>query len=421
MLNAIKREFGLARKLMVFSTLSLAAHVVGMGLPLLVAKFFSEEIFGSFSLAKMVVFLAVAFTTGITRVPFIVYGSEEMGLSGKINKTFSIQLAFLLCSITTAALVFLVFHGPIARFAEITTGDLAFAFLAFLGSVGKFFFCNLLLAMGKRIHNGIAGLSYACFSVIIIVLFHVMGRLTLQTVFLTYFLSAVLLLLTHGWILNIRSLLPFQIDVSLLKKSFNFTKWVFLSAIAVYLINWGDNIVLKIFTSLKDIGIYNFGYNIFKALTFAIGIIPQYFLAFITTNISDSAKIRNYLYSKRPKILALGCLGWLIVVFSVPLAIKYVYVDKFSESIAVFQILSAALLFQLYMGFYSPVYNALKMYRFTTFTVIAQVTINLIAAFALVPYYGIKGAAVATVIAYSVKLVVFEFHYRRYLKKKFAE
>ncbi|RKY09256.1 MAG: hypothetical protein DRP56_02885 [Planctomycetota bacterium] len=421
MFNAVKRELDLARKLMAFSILRLIAQVVGIGLPLLIAKFFSEQIFGSFSLTKMIVFLAVTFTTGITRTPFIVYASEEIEESGKINKTFSIQLIFLFCGIITATIAFLVFHTPIAKFAGITTTDLIFAFVAFLGIAGKFFFCNLLMAMGKQIRNGIAELTYACSSVIIIILFHIFDNLTLRTVFLSYFLSTVLLFLTQGWILDIRLLLPFQIDLSLLKKTIDFAKWIFLAAIATYLINWGDNIVLKIFVSLKEIGIYNFGYQVFKSLVFSIGIIPQYFLPFIAANISNSAKIRNYLYSKRPKILALGCLVWLIAFFGIPFAIKLVYGSKFSESIPIFQILSIAILFSLYLTFYAPVYNALKKYRFTTFVAIAQITFNLLFAFILVPYYGIKGAAIATVIAFGVKLIVFEFHYRRYLKKRFSK
>jgi len=197
----------------------------------------------------------------------------------------------------------------------------------------------------------------------------------------------------------------------------DFTKWMILSVTATYLVNWGDNIVLRIFVSLKEIGVYNFAYQIFKGLIFTTGILSQYFLPFIATNISNKEKISEYLYSKRPKILALGCFGWLIAVLGIPFAIDFVYGDKYSASVLVFQILSIAILFRLYMTFYSPVYNALKRYRFITFATLVQITINLLLAFVFVPYYGIKGAAVSTVIAYGVKLIIFEVHYRVYLRR----
>ena len=421
MFKLIKREFGLAKKLMAFSTLCFIAQVVGAMLPLLIAKFFTEVEFGSFSLAKMIVFFAATLTMGATQRPFIVYANEERALTGKINKSFSVQLTLLFFGILASGATLLVFHNPIARFAGIGIGDLVFVFLALAGFSGKFFFCNLLMALGERIQNGIAGLIYACLNITIIILFYVFGYLNLRTIFLSYFLSMILLVLLRFKILDLKLLAPFTIDRQHLRKTLNFAKWVFLGSTAAYFINWGDNLVLRIFVPLGEIGVYNFAYQLFKGLLFTTGIINQYFLPFIVTHITDHSKIRDYLFNKRPKIILLGVVVWIGVFFAVPLAIEFVYGGKYLSAVPVFQILSIALLFRLYITFYNPLYNALERYRFTTFATIVQITVNLLLAFALVPYYGIKGAAAATVCAYLCKLIIFEIYYQIFLRRTYRK
>lgn len=420
MLDVLKREFGLAKNLLTFTSLRIAAQAAGAVLPLLVAKFFSESLFGSYSLAKMIVFFITTLAINSTRRPFVVYASEERAAGGKINKSFSVQILFLGLCIAVCGIAVSIFRKQLITFAGIQPADVVFVFLALVGFSVKSFFCHLQMALGSRIWNAISELLYAVFNVIFIIVFYLTDSLNLQTVFLVYFLSAVLLILAQIWVIDVRLLLPFEIDFSYLKKMFNFAKWVALAATATYFINWGDNIVLRIFVPLKEIGVYNFAYQIFKGLVFTTGIIGQYFLPFITVNIADRGKIKDYLYSKRPRILMLGFTGWLIAVIGIPFAIDFVYGDKYSTSVAVFQILSVAILFRLYTVFYTPVYSALKRYRFTTFATLVQIIINLLLAFALVPHYGIKGAAAATVIAYGIKLIIFEIYYKLYIKEMFT-
>jgi len=155
MFNLIKRQLSLAKNLLTFTSLRLVAQAVGAVLPLLIAKFFTESLFGSFSLAKMAVFFVTTLTMGATQRPFVVYANEERTQTGKINKSFSIQLVFLFCGILISGLALLIFHNPVARFAGIEAADLVFVFMGLLGFVGKFFFCNVLMGLGKRVHNGI--------------------------------------------------------------------------------------------------------------------------------------------------------------------------------------------------------------------------------------------------------------------------
>jgi len=47
----------------------------------------------------------------------------------------------------------------------------------------------------------------------------------------------------------------------------------FFGALSMYLINWGDNFVLRSFVSFESIGVYNLGYQIFKGLILLVGFV----------------------------------------------------------------------------------------------------------------------------------------------------
>ena len=62
----------------------------------------------------------------------------------------------------------------------------------------------------------------------------------------------------------------------------------------------------------------------------------------------------------------------------------------------------------------------LEKYKFIHLTNVVQVLLNVILNIVLIPIYGMIGAAVATVIAYACKAIMFEIYFRLKIKKLFA-
>ena len=153
MLERIKNEFEQGRTFLQFGVLKAIGQTLGMLAPLVIATFFQPELFGSFNLARMIVLFVSSTLVASAQAPFVVFANQERALTGKINKSFSIQAMFLVISIASYLLLNLIFGKALMTFAQVTAGDLLVMALAFVGTVFKAFIDNVLLALGRRIAN----------------------------------------------------------------------------------------------------------------------------------------------------------------------------------------------------------------------------------------------------------------------------
>lgn len=403
---------------MTFTSLRALGQALGMVVPLILAMpgFFAPGLYGSYSLARMIVFFFVALLISSSQVPFVIFANQEMVASGKINKTFTVQCAIMAFGLCAFAAISLLLSKYIMAFAKINHGDLLFVLLAFVGLALKTTLCNLFMALDQRVRNSIAELVFGSASLAMILLLYYLEKVNLRTVFLIYFVSSVLLLVLFIRAVDFKLLLPLVLDREYLREILDFTKWVFLGVTAVYFTNWGDNLVLRYYKSMDDIGVYNLGYQLFKGLVILITILGSYFLPFLSRNINDRTKVRQYLYSKRPRILAFGAVGILLAFVAAPYIFR-IYADVYEEGVLVLRVLLIASAAILYSIFYDPILNVLKVYRFAQTVNVLQVLLNLALDVILVPSMGLLGAAVATAVAYFCRAVTIEIYFRIKLKK----
>ncbi len=418
MLRRIKQDFEQSKTLLQFSLIQAIGQGFGTIAPLVIAKFFSEDLFGSYVLASMIVFFFLTVLITSAQIPFIVFANQERVKTGKINKSFSVQCIFMVFSIAAFLSLSFVFNRHIKSFAKISSTDLIFMSLGFIGIAIKFFFCNLFMALGQRIKSSFVELIFGGVTLVLVLALSLMGKINLRMVFLVYFISATAVFLTFIKRIDFSQFLPFDFDWEHFKKMFNFSKWIMSGATAVYFINWVDNIILRIFkVSMADIGEYGLGYQIFKAVVMMIYVLGNYFLPFITEHIEDSEKIRNYLSRKRPKILLLGFIAIGLFFVISPYVFRLVYENAYQSSVNFLRILLIGSLIVMYNIFYIPIVNALKEYKFSQTINVIQIIIKVILSVILIPRYGLYGAATATVISYFCKAVFYELYFRMRLRK----
>lgn len=417
MLRRIKHELEQGKTLITFTSLQATGQVLGMVAPLAVAKFFSPALFGSYALARMIAFFFLTLLISSSQTPFIVFANEERVHSGKINKTFTVQCVFLLLSFCIFAATTLPLSKYIIAFAKISSADLFFVLLAFVGLALKAFLCNLFMALGQRIKRSLAELAFGGLTLSLVLVLCLTDTISLRTVFLTYLVSALVVVLIFVKTIDFNQLFPFSIDKRHFKEMFNFTKWIMLGVTAVYFINWGDNLVLRLYVSMGDIGAYNLAYQVFKSVLSLTFIIHAYFLPFVTQHIHDRTKMREYLFKKRPRILLLGFVAVAAFFVAGPAILTAIYGNKYADSSAILRILLLALVPTLHAVLYAPILNALKKYKFTQTVNTLQVVLNVILNLLLVPRMGLIGAAIATVFAYFCQAAIIEIYFRLKLKK----
>jgi len=420
MITRVLKELKYGKNFITFAFLKMVGQGFMFLAPLLIAKFLAPEVFGSYSLSLMIVYFFTALLIGSSQTPFIVYASEELQETNKINKTLTVRLVILAFSIGFFTLLSLLFINPLSQFAAITKTQYLFLFFAYVGMGIRYFFETIFLGLNKRLHHALYGIANGIISVILILVLYFYFTLSLENIFLVLLvapLSAALIMLPK---LEFDKLLPLSFDKALFKKMLGYTKWTMMGGTAVYFISWGDNLVLRYFVSLGDIGTYNLGYQVFKGMVILIGVNKAYFLPFISHNINDASKIRRYLYNKRYKIFALGSVALVALMLLLPKVFIAIYGNEYKDAIPVILTLLVAAFFVLYRSFYMVLFDALKRYKFTQLSSVVFVTINLILDVIFVMHFGMIGAAIATTITYVASAITYEIYFRRYCREVVA-
>ncbi|MFA6512072.1 MAG: oligosaccharide flippase family protein [Patescibacteria group bacterium] len=410
--NIIMRQLKQGRKFFAYTLLKSLGTGLEMVIPLGLAFIISPETFGVYSLGKMVIFLFASIFIYSSLGPFVVFANQEMAKSGKINRSFSNQLIFTGTSVVLFLLVTLIFRNQLSAFIGIGNQELLWLCFAFVGVTFKFFLSYLFLALNNKRKDSLFNLLYGVISVLAVLYFFGIHNLTIKTLFSVYFIAMVLSLPFYIRSINFSLLRPWKIEKKYFLEMFAYARWQFFGAAALYLINWGDNIVLKSYTSIGDIGVYNFGYQIFKGIASLILIINAYYLPVVSQQIvGDRETVKKFLFNKRPKIFLLGASLLCMLLALLPIAINNIFPSSYHGAIPVIEILLLVAVLELYNIFYATVLTATKDYKFTQMTSMFQVTLNIALDIILVPVFGILGAAIGTAIAYLARNIAYEVYF----------
>jgi O-antigen/teichoic acid export membrane protein len=414
MLKKIRRQFIEGKTLFLFGffkTLSLIT-------PLIIARFFSEDLYGTYTLANLVVFCFAAMLITPPQAPFVVFASKERCETGKLNKSFSIQCMLFIFAVLMYTIIVLIFSRRICTFIGITPLDLVYIYAGFIGVGLSSLVVNLFLAMGQRVKGSLVEFVFGVINLGLVVALCFAHKLNIRTVFGAYFISAIVTIALFVWSIDFSALLPFRFDPGRFHEMFDFTKWVFIGATAMSLIDWGDNIILKIFkVPMADIGQYGLAYRIFNGVVTLIYFLNSYFLPFISENLTNGEKIRDYLFRKRPRLFFLGLVFLAAGFILCPLFFKIVYPGSYKESVIILRILLIGCVFVLYSTFYIPLLNALQLYKFSQITIVIGMLFKAALNTLLVLKYGLYGAAVGSVISYFFTTLIYESYYRLKMKK----
>ena len=164
-------------------------------------------------------------------------------------------------------------------------------------------------------------------------------------------------------------------------------------------------------------GTYNLAYKFFKGFTILIYIIPSYFLPHISANIRKPEKMRAYLFHKRPLVLFLGVTGFALAWIFMPYFLNLFYHNKYDDVGFLLRIFLIGNVVFLYTAMYGPILGALKIYKFQQIVALSQLVVNFVLSLLLIPRFNLVGAALATVLSYFYLAIVYEYYYRKKLKR----
>lgn len=381
-----------------------ALKITGLGfyflVPIVLAAFLPPDVFGAYSLGMMIVYFFNSVTVLSSASPSIICGTEEFKEREKISRTTTSRAIILLLSAALFALTVLVFKNPIIAFSSLTSAQVYLLILVFAGKTVESGISCILISLNHRIREAIFQFTSSIISLAYIFLVYFFHGITIESIFPVFFISPLISVVFIISKTQYEKFLPPSCNKSSFNKLMNYTRWMALGGTAVYFLNWGDNLILRKFSTLAEIGVYNLGYQFFKGLIMIFSIIKIYFLPFISLHIHDQSKIKHYLVVKRTRIFLTGTLFAMGLFFAMPTLVDMIYRGQYQDTILVFRILLSGAVCSLFGMFYDPVFTSLKKFHVTQTIVVVGVIMNLILDYIFVSRMGFIGAAIATAAAY---------------------
>jgi len=206
--------------------------------------------------------------------------------------------------------------------------------------------------------------------------------------------------------------LGFQFDRGLLRAMNRFGLPLVPSALALWAINLIDRLFINGYKGQAEVGIYSLAVRISSVIIFLMTAFQLAWQAFAYSIKDDNAAKRTYAYVLT-YLLFITCWMSLAIGSLAPWLVQLLATDKFSRSAEAIPLLCFAT--AAYSG-YSVLAIGIGRTRQTQFNWVvsgAAALVNIALNIALIPPYGMMGAAVATIVAYVVLFVGMWFRSRR--------
>ncbi len=412
-MKSIKRAAG---DLSALAAARVITALLGLVNIILVTKQFNPEEFGRYALFQMV--LSVGLTIGVSwsSSSLVRFGREEFEKTGFIRSAFWSRGYPLMGGLLTFLIGGFLFRQEILSYAGIDATLFPLLVISFVSMAMIDHYQRGLQAVGRlRRHALTYVLQMISLTLLLLLMSAGILPATLRfligsfTAFNLVGLIVATAFLPHGLILPPRP--SRQMVQSVLRYSYP----QLIGFSGLYIVNWIDLVVIRQFLGTADVGVYQFAYRFFAAIIglsmIAGTVLTPMMVGFRTRG--EDRMVRRYASDMVP-LIAL-CLGMLLVPGAViaRAALLLLAPAAYEPAIPCLLVLFGAALIRTMSLCLAPVLNAYDRVIEVQLANLAIAGVNIILDFALVPRFGILGAAIATVIAYIVGNAIIIIRMRR--------
>jgi O-antigen/teichoic acid export membrane protein len=220
--------------------------------------------------------------------------------------------------------------------------------------------------------------------------------------------------------LRVRSLLPVTFNRDVYNKMFAFSFPLLLSSwVGLFGTNWFDILIIKTYWPISEVGLFSLGSvlaGVVQQVTiiFSTLLLPQ--LSVMVAN-GELDKIRAFVDRLLPYwFLGTAALFTVVVLVAQPL-VPLIFGRPFAPAASVLAILMVATCALALFNAFSPLMTAFGATWALTGIGLASGAVNVVMDLILIPSHGIRGAALATVLAYGTSAILVLM----YVQKRLAQ
>lgn len=346
----------------------------------------------------------LSFFVSVWTLPAIVqFGSREFAEHGSLARTFWSRTVLTLPWLAAAAAMLAVLAGPLGELLSIPPWGAALVFAHFVLSTAVATASSLLQAM-QRMPRYAVGLvldrALALAAILVLARFEALDAVrVLACLVLSSALVAAFLFASIGR----RTLAPIRAETERIAAVWRFSLPIVASSwVGLFGSQWLDYLVIRTYLPLGELGLYALAYQlagVLQQMTSVVAtlLLPRYSLLAFGRNDDEVRRIVGRIVPYWLIGYALALCAALVVV---PPAIGLLFGEGFSGAVPAFRLLVLASIALAIHNTFTPILTAHEKMWPISFVVLASVLVNVGLDLALVPAYGIAGAAAATVVAY---------------------
>ena len=377
----------------------------------IIVKRLSENDYGVYSILITILGFFTTFGFSWTSSSLLYFGTEEKIKYGSLNRTFWARNIILGVSYIFIAFLFLLFYKKLDNY--ITKPLSLYLFVWMTVKIFTDYLITYFLAIENRKLSVTTSICTKLLAAILITL----NIVSLKLVLIYCILSEICALI-FVYKINKMDFGKFIFDKKIFKTVLSFGIWQIFGFSGIYFINFGDNIVIKHFLSLEDVGIYNIAYKLYAGMGGFSYLLSSYFAPKVTKAISlrDGKSLKSIFYRDRIYIFLLLLIPHILVIFFSKNIVILFFGDSYINAAYPLQILAINSLLKYYTVFNILIYNCFKKYSTMQSFNILQAVLNIVFDILFIPYLGIAGAAFGTLISFVVSTGIETIYGNLYLK-----
>lgn len=372
--------------------------------------------FGVYSIVLTVMGFLITFGFSWSSSAITYIGAREKVREGKINKTFWSRTYITIVSFLMITISFFIFREKIENYIGLKINSILLIWLVI--KIGIDNLNTYFLAIKEQVTSALVlvfGKSLFLISVIIL------NYSLIDLIILSIVSDAIGLVYCIK--INKKDIGRPRFDKENFKEVLNFGLWQLFGFSGLYLINFGDNFIIRYYLTLEDVAIYNAAYGLFNGIASLSFIISSYYAPIIIPILEKKEKkeLKLFFYKERFFLIIMILIPHLILVFYSNEVILLIYGTYYSEAGKIFLVLIICSFIRYATVFNILIYNGLKKYKVGQLFNILRAILNVIFSIIFVKKYGVIGAAFGTLLAIIVTRIMGTIYSEGLLKEYFDQ
>ena len=379
---------------------ALGSNVVNFVSLFLIVRILSPAGYGSYVLFVSVASI-IAIVTTWTSASIVRFGREEFIAEGSVRKTFWANYGILLPAFAVCFLLVFIFRTRLSDYIGISQSTYFLIFAHILLSNLALNISIAFQAMGKMKHFSYLPLASSGSFLVAIAIIYFMSVSVPVELAVGLLVFGLLLVSVIGFCLLWKDITPICVSRDWIKKCLSYSWPVFFGGTSGVMVQYIDQIVIRMFMALSFVGVYNVAYQLQGCLITLPMLSMSLMFPLMTSLVvtKEGNKLGQYIKVYAPQIAFFWALATSIFLVFAPEIVLLFGVDYIAASVPL-RLLLFGMAFRIFAIIESPLIASYGLIKQAVVVNVGIALINLGLDFLLIPRMGISGAAVASVGAF---------------------